>query len=97
MYRYLDASSRLNIEFEEIPYIQYNALSQSIIKHFELKTYSKKSIGFDEIFQEFKHKEAHISLEWDNYSGYTIVAHNTQSHILLQKIAHFIQESYKID
>ncbi len=85
-----DFSNRLTFDFDNIDAVMYKIITQSIVKEFKLKPKNKLLIGLDEIFQDFKVEKAVIGLEWDVWSGYTVVAKNKEAEDLARNMANFV-------
>jgi len=89
---YRDFTNRLSQDFVSINSNEYTILTQKIIIFFGLTSHTNLVNGFDEIFQEFIVDNKIISLEWDNWSGYSVVAINSLAEDLLVDIIAFIKD-----
>lgn len=94
MYEHRDASERLMFDFDEIDSVRYSSITKSVANQFQLKPAGKLVIGLDELFQNYQHAEKIIGLEWDNWSGYIVVAKTESSENLATEIASFIETNY---
>ena len=90
MNKYRNVSNKLTYDFHEIVINDYLCITDAIVKRYKLKKSSQLVHGLDEIFQNFKTGEKVIGLEWDIWSGYTIVAQNAESEDLVKNIAAFV-------
>jgi len=91
--KFRDNSNRLTIVFSKIPSILYWWYKRKIIKKFQLSTVSDKIRGIDTIFQTFQSKNGDmINIEWDVWSGFSIVALNKESEKLVNDILSFMIE-----
>ena len=89
---YRDFSNRLSQDFLSINRDEYIVLTDKIVNNFKLISHTKLVNGIDEIFQEFKTDNKIVSLEWDNWSGYSVVAINSLAEDLLEDICKFIED-----
>ena len=89
-----NASNQLTIDFEKVKSTMYSKITQAVIKTFSLKSSSQLTEGLDEVFQNFKLDDAEIGLEWDIWSGYTVVAKNVKAEELVREVATFIEATY---
>ena len=89
-----NASNQLSIDFDKIESKLYRKITKSIVKEFELEEENKLTNGLDEIFQNFRLNNMIVGLEWDIWSGYTVVAQNIQAEPLVSKIGNYINENY---
>ena len=81
-----DCSNRHVLEILGIDRDEYNELLLKIITHFNLEPKENKITGYDEEFQDYILDKYVISLEYDIWVGFTIVAKNESSLILLNRI-----------
>ena len=94
MYEYRDASERLTFDFSKIQIQDYLKVTKKIVKEFNLEPIGELIQGFDEIFQNYKLNNHLIGLEWDNWSGYSVVARSVESENLAKNIAKFIEVKF---
>lgn len=85
-----DASNRLVINFNNIPSFLYWWYKRKIIKKYNLKMINSLTKSIDVKFQSFKSDKGNVSLEWDNWSGFSIVSLDNQSENFVLKIAKFL-------
>jgi hypothetical protein len=85
-----DCSGRLTFDFFQIESTLYVKLTKEIKESFNLHEASILVHGFDETFQDFKLDNKIVGLEWDIWSGYIVVAKNTEAEPLAEEIAIFI-------
>lgn len=94
MYEHRDASERLMFDFDEIDSVQYSSITKSVAKQFRLESVAELVIGLDEMFQDYQHNEKIVGLEWDNWSGYMVVAKIKSAEDLARDIASFIESHH---
>lgn len=90
-----DFSGRLTFDFQKIEIVHYVTLTKEIRESFKLHNASTLIYGFDEIFQDFKLENQIVGLEWDTWSGYTVVAKNKEAEPLAREIAIFVDNWLK--
>ena len=95
MNEYRDASDRLSFDLPGIEAIQYQQVTHFLSQHFNLTPMGELIDSLDEIFQDYKLDHFVVGLEWDNWSGYTICAKNTESEGLATQIANLAHEKYE--
>jgi len=83
-----NSSQKLTIELFDISRKNYPFLSSLIANNFNLIPSNNLIDSFDEIFQTYTNtnKKYTINLEWDNWSGYIIVAKDIESEKLINEI-----------
>jgi hypothetical protein len=74
---YRDASGRLTFELSRIPAAQENALVTN---------------GYDIVFQDYRRGEQVVGLEWDNWTGFTVVSKSTSSESLVEEIGAWMSQ-----
>jgi hypothetical protein len=89
-----DKSGRLTIDFHGINAGMYKAITDEIIRKFDLEVAGSKTVGFDEVFQDFRQGNMVLSLEWDNWSGYIVNAKTDSAESLVREIAGYIGASF---
>ncbi len=94
MQKYRNASQRLTIQFFQIEADLYQQMTQLVVSQFQLEPVGEPASGPQERFQEFQHQRKVISLEWDFWSGYTVVAKTESAENLVRKIAAYIQQHH---
>ena len=85
-----DASNRVTFDFDNVDMEMYAEITQSVVETFNLKPKNKLLEGVEEIIQDFKKDKAVLGLEWDVWSGYTVVAKNKKAEELVRNVAEFI-------
>ncbi len=93
MFEHRNASNQLTFDFDKTNLSSYKKITYSIVNNFDLQPSGKLIVGLDEMFQEFTSGNSSICLEWDNWSGYTIVAKNKEAEALLREIAKYINDN----
>lgn len=86
-----DASGRLTFEFFDVPANSYPNLCAKVIEQFGIVRNGELAIGPDAMFQDYSQNEFVIGLEWDIWSGFMVVAKNSQSEPLARQIAEYLQ------
>jgi len=92
--QYRDASNRLTFDYYSIDSKFYSTITAELVKKFRLKPMGKLIVGLDEIFQEYRQDNCIIGLEWDIWSGYIVVAKESNSEHLAKEIAEYISGKY---
>ncbi|KZZ63170.1 hypothetical protein A3762_12655 [Oleiphilus sp. HI0125] len=94
MNEHRDNSNRLTFDFDNIEGEMYRKITDEVISNFSLEVATEKVAGFDEVFQDFKKGNDVIGLEWDNWSGYSVVAKITSAESLAKEIAGYINAKF---
>jgi len=81
-----DYSNRDTLEIRDISENEYNKLSSEIISYFNLKAETDKTVGNSEEFQNYILNECIISIEFDIWTGLSIVAKNESAKELVNDI-----------
>jgi hypothetical protein len=89
-----DNSGRLVIDFHHIEAGMYSKATDDIVAKFGLEVAGEKMVGLDEVFQDFSRGEMVLSLEWDNWSGYTVNAKSSSAEQLVREIASYINGNF---
>lgn len=85
-----DASKRLMYEAPGMKADKYEKVCQLIMKEFNLKRKGNKTTGLDEIFENYELGNALLSFEWDNWSGFMVVANNKDAEQVVRDIANYL-------
>ncbi len=85
-----DASKRLTVEIFNLKKVDYEKITLRITKQFNLIALKNKISTPDTIFQTYSNERYTINLEWDNWSGYIIVAKNIESEKLIDEIYNWL-------
>jgi hypothetical protein len=92
-----DASQRLTFELSRAPYCNYRAICEDVCQKFGLQSTGSLIEGtagsVDASFQDFRKDNLTISLEWDNWTGFTVVATHPESEQLVHEIGEYLQQS----
>jgi hypothetical protein len=91
---YRDSSNRLTFDFSNIDAGKYGKITKSVVSEFGLEASGTKTKGLDEVFQDFKHGNYIVGLEWDNWSGYIVNAKTVLAEPLTRKIAEYINANF---
>ncbi len=87
-----DSSDRLMIENYDVSSIKYWWIKRQLIKKFHLEKKTDAFQGATEKFQIYSSEDAEISIDWDNWSGFTVTALNAKSDRLVLDIANFLNK-----
>jgi hypothetical protein len=85
-----DASKRLTYEIYPFDSEDYVQTCQQLIKAFSLEPIGEVIVGLDEIFQDYHYGDTVVGLEWDIWSGFTVVAKAQESEELVKKIGSYL-------
>ena len=88
-----DASQRLTFEMFELPADSYRAVCGEIVDGFGLVPDNELVNGWDVVFQDYRQGEQIVGLEWDNWSGFIVVAKTPSSEPLVQEIGAWLLQS----
>jgi hypothetical protein len=86
-----DASGRITYDCIEVPAVQYKSICDLIVTRFGITPLGNVIQGLDEMFQDFQKGSSIIGIEWDIWSGLSLVAKTPCSINLLQDIGSFLQ------
>ena len=81
-----DFSNRLTLEIADIDYSSYKTLTKKLIEKFRLVAQGDLIDGVTESFQTFTKDKYFISIEYDIWSGFMVVAQNPESEGLVNEI-----------
>jgi hypothetical protein len=89
-----DASGRLTFEMFRAPADHYREICAAIATAFDLAP-EKSPItnGVDIVFQDYRRGEQVVGLEWDNWSGFMVVAKTPDTESLVREIADWLLQS----
>jgi hypothetical protein len=73
------------------------AVCRLISRQFHLQPMGAVAVLLDEAFQEYRSKSGAVSLEWDNWTEFTVVAKDAESEPLVQEIGAFLGSAPAID
>src|SRR5207245_410338 len=89
-----DASGRLTFEMFRAPAGSYRAICEVVAGTFELAPHTAPvTNGYDIVFQDYRRGEQILGLEWDNWTGFTVVAKSSASEPLVREIAAWLLKS----
>ncbi len=94
MEEYRNFSHQLSFDFAKLSILRYSKITKSVVKKFHLEPANEKTKTFDEVFQDFKIGKSLVGLEWDVWSGYSVVAKNESAESLAREIAFYVNENY---
>ena len=85
-----DASNRLTYEVFDLDSSRYAMTCDRIVNKFGLSPAGELIVGLDEMFRDYADGPNVIGLEWDNWSGFIVVAKNADAETLVRSIAEFL-------
>jgi hypothetical protein len=89
-----NASNELTFEMFRIPADSYPALCVAVAAAFQLSPENPLvTNGWDVMFRDYRRGEQVIGLEWDNWTGFTVIAKTTNSESLVQEIGAWLLQS----
>ena len=88
-----DASDRLTFEVFDAPADSYPELCEKVVRRFKLTPANQLIVGLDEMFQDYASGDFVVGLEWDNWSGFIVVAKSPECEPLVREIAAFLSEN----
>jgi hypothetical protein len=89
-----DSSNRLNFQVSRCPASSYQALCVAVATTFQLSPSNPLiTNGCDIAFQDYRGGERLVSMEWDNWCGFTVVAKTENSETLVREIGAWILQS----
>lgn len=91
---YRDASDRLTIGLEGFPSLTYRWAKWKIARKFSLEKTGECVSGASEKFQPYSNASGSVSIEWDNWSGLTVVAIDPDSEQLVTQIGGYLKKKY---
>jgi hypothetical protein len=86
-----DYSHRLCYHDASIGRDGYRELCSALCSEYGLAPYGKPTEGLDEIFQDCRRGEGTVSLEWDIWVGFLIVAKDRESESVVRDMAEWIE------
>lgn len=89
-----DASGRLTFEMFNVPADSYRVICSEFAAAFHLEPFGRLTsdlLGL--VFQEYRCGSQVVGLEWDNWSGFIVVAKAPESAPLVQAIAQWLLNS----
>jgi len=90
-----DASNRLTVEIPSAEASEYKSIAKEIVNQFKLEKANEMVVGLDEIFQEYKKGTCLVGLEWDNWSGFSVVAKNVEAEELVNEISKYLLKKHE--
>jgi len=89
-----DASERLTFGMDRVPSIEYPAICKAVAVAFGLEPdHASFCAGLDVVFMDFQRGDRLIGMEWDNWTGFTVVARTIDSEGLVREIAEWLLRS----
>lgn len=85
-----DASNRLTYEVFGLKADVYVEVCHDIAIGFGLSPASEPVVGLEEMLRDYSDGRNVIGLEWDNWSGFIVVAKNVDAEPLVRSIAEFL-------
>lgn len=85
------AAGRLAFSLGRVPAEKYCFLCKELATAFELSPKPDLvSNGYDIVFQSYSHGDIIVGLEWDCWTGFTVVAKSQESEPLVQQIGEWL-------
>ena len=91
-----DNSGRLTTSAFRFPKLLYRFVAWKIAKKYKLKKSGPLLKGVDELAQIYADQNYNIAIEWDNWTGFTVVALDEDSEELIKEIDSYLEEKYRI-
>ena len=88
-----DASNRLCYEIHDTDSLQYPELAATVASEFNLIAVGDLITGVDEMFRDYTDGSLCIGLDWDIWSGFSVVAKTPESEPLVESIGAFLTNS----
>lgn len=89
-----DASGRLSFEMFKIPGEAYFTICQELATALQLEPIGTLVTDFGStLFQDYRRGSEVVGLEWDNWSGFIVVAKTPESEPLVEAIADWLSKS----
>lgn len=89
-----DASGRLSFEIFKIPGEAYFTICREVATALQLEPIGPLVTDFGSIlFQDYRRGSEVVGLEWDNWSGFIVVAKTPESEPLVEAIAEWLLKS----
>jgi hypothetical protein len=85
-----DANDRLVASLPEVPATEYGQLAAAVAGRFRLAALGDSVVGLDEVFRDYGRGSKRIGIEWDNWSGFIVVAKTPESEPLVEGIARYL-------
>jgi hypothetical protein len=90
-----DASDRLTFEVHSLNADQYARTCKRISREFSLQPATELVVGPDEMFRDYTDGTRTVGLEWDNWSGFIVVAKEPDSESLVRSIGDYLSSSWR--
>ena len=89
--RYRDDQNKATISFPNVPSFLYWWYKKKIIKKFNLQPNTNETNSLDTRFQTFISDGGRVNIEWDTWSGLSIVALDDKTEKLLLDILEYLK------
>lgn len=90
-----DNSNRLTVEVSNVHRFQYGYLAKKVAKKIGLEKSDDLTKGVEEVFCTYSLDGSSVSIEWDVWSGFSIVAIDPESEGLLNVIHAYLKKRYE--
>jgi len=91
---HVDASGRLTFEMFNVPGASYAEICRELCDALKLTPVGDVVTDFGStIFQDYRQDSKVVGLEWDNWSGFIVVAKTPDSEQLVREIAEWLLNS----
>src|SRR5690242_20377577 len=88
-----DASRRLTFDTSGVEALDYPAACRAVADEFALSPEGSLVIGPEQLFWDFRRARQVVSLDWDIWMGFMVVARTEESEPLLRDIAAWLGSS----
>lgn len=92
---YRDNAGRATVAIEGCPLFLSPYYSWLIRRKFSLKKYGKKLKSIEERSQKYEFQDSLIAIEWDNWSGFSVVAVDSAMEEVVLRIGQFLKTKCK--
>jgi hypothetical protein len=90
-----DSSGRLTFSLSGVEALEYPPLCRTIIDNFRLTADGSIIIGLEQMYWEFRQSHLLISLDWDIWMDFMVVARSDESEPLVRDIAAWLGQREK--
>jgi hypothetical protein len=84
-------------ELHHVAGSDYADLAWVVSREFRLQPSGERVALLDEVFQQYRSSAGTVSLEWDNWTEFTVVAEDARSETLVQAIGAFLGSNAAVD
>ena len=77
----------------DVDSLDYPKLAARIVEEFGLMPSSELIVGLDEMFRDYTDRERTVGIEWDNWSGFIVVAKTPNAELLVNEIGAYLSDA----